>query len=119
MGTEPRGGEEVSRSIEILYFEDCPHWRNAVVHVREVVHQTGLEGSVDIKAIPVETEEQAQRVQFLGSPTVRVDGHDVEPVARDRTDFGLQCRVYQHGGRFSGVPSADLIRAALAIESAE
>lgn len=107
----------MSKQIEILYFEGCPHWRKAVEHIREVVVQAGLEGSVSVETVPVETEEQAHRMRFLGSPTVRVDGHDVEGASQQRTDYGLQCRVYhQQGGRFSGLPSADLIRAALTIE---
>ena len=49
-------------------------------------------------------------VAFLGSPTVRIDGLDIEPSARQRTDFGMMCRRYKGSG---GVPSEDLIHSAI------
>lgn len=101
------------KRIEILYFDGCPNWQKAVDHVRNVVVQAGLEQVVSVQTVAIETDEQAQRTQFLGSPSVRVDGQDVERSAADRTDFGLQCRVYEHAGRLSGLPSADIIRRAL------
>ena len=52
----------------------------------------------------------AVRIGFLGSPTVRIDGLDIEPSARQRTAFGMMCRTYEGGG---GVPSEDLIRNAI------
>ncbi len=50
----------------------------------------------------------AERVKFLGSPTIRVNGIDIEPTARDRRDFGVMCRRYA-----GGAPSHELIRAAV------
>jgi hypothetical protein len=35
----------------------------------------------------VRTEEEARRERFLGSPTVQVNGRDIEPQARGRKDF--------------------------------
>jgi hypothetical protein len=104
---------KVNKAIEILYFEGCPHWREALDRVRELVVQAGLEGTVSIQAVPVETEEQAERVRFLGSPSLRVDGCDIEPATQSRTDFGLQCRVYEQDGRKTRLPAADLILSAL------
>jgi hypothetical protein len=55
-----------------------------------------------------------ERVRFLGSPTVRVNGRDVDPDAVDRTDYGLKCRIYRpdHPGE-SQLPPEEWIRAAL------
>ena len=105
--------KNVKTEIEILYFEGCPHWREALKQVRKLVAQTGLEGTVSIQAVPVETEEQAQRVGFLGSPSIRVDGRDIEPASWSRVGFGLQCRVYEQDGRKTGLPADDLILSAL------
>jgi hypothetical protein len=103
----------VSKAIEILYFEGCPHWRESLDHVRKLDVQAGPEGTVSIQAIPIETEEQAERMRFLGSSSVRVGGRDIEPASRSRTDLGLQCRVYQQDGPKTGLPAADLVLSAI------
>jgi hypothetical protein len=62
----------------------------------------------DVREIMVPDVSTAQRVNFLGSPTVRVNGIDIEPAAMERRDFGLMC------GRYAGgVPLTSLIRAAV------
>jgi hypothetical protein len=103
----------MKKTIEILYYDGCPTWQKALERVRQVVAQARLEEHTEIQTVRVETDEQAQELGFLGSPTIRVDGHDVEASSQARTDFGLQCRVYQNGGRLTGIPDADLIRSAL------
>jgi hypothetical protein len=67
----------------------------------------------DVRAVEVTGREDAQERRFLGSPTVRVGGRDIEPDAHERTEYGFGCRVYRTGGEPSGVPDAELIRAAL------
>ena len=58
-------------------------------------------------------EATAQSVRFLGSPTVQIDGIDVEATARSSKDFGMMCRTYGDSGKRVGIPPIDLIRAAL------
>ncbi len=89
--------------VEILYFEGCPHLAETVALAREVVAESGLDA--EIREIPVSDEAEALRMKFLGSPTVRVNGADIEPDARERTGFALSCRLY--GG--SGVPPKALL----------
>ena len=48
--------------------------------------------------------EAAERLRFLGSPTVRVHGRDIEPGADKRTDFALSCRVYRTDAGLAGEP---------------
>ena len=103
------------KTVEIFYFDGCPTWQRAVEQVRHVIAQAGLQEEAAIQTVRVETDDQAKRARFLGSPTVRVNGQDVEPASQGRTDFGLQCRVYEYGGRLSGLPSSDLIRTALGV----
>jgi hypothetical protein len=88
--------------IEILYFDGCPNYREAI----ELVHLLVGEGpfEADVRAIPVEDAEQAKARCFLGSPTVRVNGRDVEPEADERDDYVLACRVYQTEHGPAGVP---------------
>lgn len=101
------------KQIEILHFESCPGWKGTVERVEQVVAEEGLSREVEVRALPVETEQDAVRLQFLGSPTVRIDGRDVDPTASSKTSFGLQCRLYDDAGRMVKVPSHDMIRMAL------
>jgi hypothetical protein len=52
-------------------------------------------------------------MRFLGSPSIRIDGRDVEPSARLSNQFGMMCRTYTNAGRRAGVPPTEWIRAAL------
>jgi hypothetical protein len=61
----------------------------------------------------VESPEDAERERFLGSPTVRVDGVDVDPGASEREDFGFECRLYRVDGETSPLPPEEWIRQAL------
>jgi hypothetical protein len=55
----------------------------------------------------------AKRERFLGSPTLRIDGRDVEPGAERRTDFGLKCRLYRSDNGLAGFPQDDWVLDAL------
>ena len=102
------------KQIEILYFQTCPGWRGTVERVHEVINQEGLDDKVSVRMVAVDTEHDAMRLQFLGSPTVRVDGRDVDPSASSKT-VGLQCRLYESGGRIERLPSPEMIRTALGV----
>ncbi len=67
----------------------------------------------DMVEVEVKDAAAAQQVGFLGSPTVRVNGQDVEPAARAARAFGTMCRTYIDGGRRAGVPPPEWIRAAV------
>ena len=67
-----------------------------------------------LEVIRLETEEDAARVGFAGSPTFRVAGKDVLPPGDDEP-AGLTCRVYRlPDGRASPTPDPDELREALA-----
>jgi hypothetical protein len=100
-----------SRLVEILYFDDCPNWPTAASAVDRAARELGV--AVDIRLERVGSEDEAERLRFLGSPTVRVDGRDVEPGAEERRDFALACRVYRTDEGFAGLPPEGWIRAAL------
>ena len=99
--------------VEILYFEGCPNHERARVLVERVAGELGLEPSLEL--VEVGDAETAARLRFLGSPTVRVNGEDVEPGAGERRDFALSCRVYRtEAGGLTGQPDEVWIRRALA-----
>lgn len=93
-------------TIEVLHFAGCPNHAPTVKLVREVVRTLGL--SHEVCEVEVAGPEEAEALRFPGSPTVRVDGRDIEPGAGDQTAFALSCRMYGT----SGVPPRDLLVAA-------
>ena len=94
--------------VELLYFDGCPCFERLLPHVRELLREAGVEEALELRR--VESPEQAAAERFLGSPSVRVDGVDVEPGADARTDFGLSCRLY---GDEEHVPRSEWIVAAV------
>jgi len=97
--------------VEILYFEGCPNRGRALDVVERVAGELRLQPAIDL--VEVRDAEAAARLRFLGSPTIRVDGRDVEPGAEQRGDFVLACRVYRSERGVAGQPAEDWIRAAL------
>jgi hypothetical protein len=95
--------------VELLYFEGCPGIDRDVPVVAPVAEAAGAR----VARRRVETPDDAEAQRFLGSPTVRVDGVDVEPGAEQRRDYGLKCRLYQTAAGLAGVPDEHWVRDAL------
>ena len=93
--------------IQVLYFDGCQNHRPTVGLVREAVTALGLDAEVE--EVQVRDDGDARRLRFLGSPTIHLDGVDIEPQARTRTDYAFSCRMYGH----SGVPPRALLEAAM------
>jgi hypothetical protein len=97
--------------IEVLYFDGCPGHEAFLPRLRELLDQAGVDVPVEFR--PVESVEAAERERFLGSPTVRIDGEDVDPTAAQRTDYGLKCRLYRTPAGQQQAPADDWVLAAL------
>ncbi len=97
--------------IELLYFDGCPNHEALLAHLREMLGQSGVPAEIDL--LRIADDQAAQREHFLGSPTVRVNGHDVEPDAELRTDYGMKCRLYRTAGGLLGQPPQEWLQAAL------
>ena len=94
--------------IDVVYFEGCPNHAPTVARVKQIAAEMGL--AVPVRAVPITTPEEAEQRRFLGSPTVLVNGVDIDPHARQQARYGLSCRVYPG---VSGLPPEAMIRAAL------
>ena len=94
--------------VELLYFEGCPGYEELLPRVRELV---GARAAVELRRI--ESAEDAEAERFLGSPTLRVDGADVDPGAAARTDFGVKCRLYRTDDGQRRSPPDDWVRRAI------
>jgi hypothetical protein len=97
--------------IEILGFDGCPNHKPAVERVQEVLHEEGV--SAELAEVNVSDASMAQELKFLGSPSIRVSGLDVEPAARVASDYGMMCRTYAVNGRREGLPSREMLRQAI------
>lgn len=97
-------------TVELLYFKGCPNIEAARALVERVAADEGI--AADVRLLEV-TPEASERLRFLGSPSVRVNGHDVEPGADERTTFVFSCRVYRTLLGLAGQPTREWVRAAL------
>ena len=101
--------------VEVLYFDGCPNHVPALAVVERVADELGLEP--ELRLVKVSDQEAAQQMRFLGSPTIRVGGRDVDPHTGERTDYGLSCRVFRTERGISGQPYARWVRDALLREA--
>ena len=96
--------------VSFLYYEECPSHEQALERLREVMAEEGISSEVEV--FEVETEDQARELRFVGSPTIRVDGQDIDPPGDTR--YVLTCRAYRlEDDRISPLPSREMIRRAL------
>jgi hypothetical protein len=95
-------------TIEFLWWEGCPSTDDALAILREEMRALGLDPkSVQVRELA--TDADAEREEFVGSPTIRVDGRDVQPT-RDQP-AGLTCRIYRlRDGRVSPLPDRQDVR---------
>ena len=97
--------------VEVLYFKGCPNHEPALEQVWTALRSEGL--AMPVHEVEITDPAMAQRVGFLGSPSIRIDGIDVEPGAREIKTFGFGCRTYSDAeGRRSGLPPVGLIQQA-------
>jgi len=97
--------------IEVLYFGGCPNHTPAMEIVRETLDSLGRHD--EIHQVEIHTQAEAEAIGFVGSPTIRINGSDIERWARIAQEFGLSCRTYVNGSHYGGVPSRELLRRAI------
>ncbi|MCL6471696.1 MAG: DUF2703 domain-containing protein [Firmicutes bacterium] len=93
--------------IELLYFSGCPTFKNAEEVLAEVMKELGIDEPIE--KIDVQSQEEAVERKFLGSPTIRINGLDVDRNARTATDYALKCRVYQTSEGLLGWPNKKMV----------
>jgi hypothetical protein len=95
-------------NIELLYVANCPNHAVAFERLHATLSAENLQTSIN--EVLVSDAAMAQSLKFPGSPTIRINGHDVEPQSEQTASFGLTCRLYLDG---SGAPSEQRLRAAI------
>lgn len=97
--------------VELLFWDGCPSHPKALVELREAMMDVGLDPST-VVVREVKTQPEAALQRFVGSPTIRIDGVDVESPGEE--PVGLTCRVYhRRDGRISPTPDPADVRDAL------
>jgi hypothetical protein len=95
--------------VELLWWEGCPSHPKALEQLREVLREEGVDPQV-VELREVESDEQAERERFFGSPTIRIEGEDVQP-PQNGSPVSLTCRVYRlRDGRPSPTPDPADVR---------
>jgi hypothetical protein len=98
--------------IELLYFDGCPTYLEAERTLREILAEEGVRAPIALVA--VNSDEEARRLRFPGSPTIRADGRDLFPIP-DRSAWALGCRMYSTPEGLKGTPTSEMLRAALGL----
>jgi hypothetical protein len=93
--------------INILFIKGCHGYKYAKKHIEEIIADEAID--VEINLIRIDNDEDARRLHFIGSPTVRVNGMDVEKGFSRTKDYGLRSRIYNVEGNLSGYPSKSMI----------
>jgi hypothetical protein len=90
--------------VTVQYFDGCPNWKTAAARVRQALDATGR-AEVALEHEKVETLEDAERLGFVGSPTLLIDGRD--PFATPGAPVGLACRRYRTREGLAGSPTVE------------
>lgn len=97
--------------IELLWWDGCPSHPQALASLQAAMVELALDPDT-IELRQIESEADAERERFVGSPTIRIDGVDAVPA--DGEPYGLTCRVYyRRDGRVSPTPDPADLRQAL------
>ncbi len=96
--------------IRFLYFKGCPNVKPALKLLKEVLKEKGIKDKIEV--IEIKSEADAKRYKFLGSPSIQINGLDIEKEKRKSPPvFG--CRIYKTDDGYSGIPPKQMIIKAL------
>jgi hypothetical protein len=99
------------KRVEFLWFDGCPGHEQARALLDEVI--ADIAPGTPVEAIDASDLSVAAAHRFPGSPTIRVDGHDIDPTFEDPGDYAPRCRLYRTPEGLRGVPPRAWIEAAL------
>jgi hypothetical protein len=98
-------------TVELLWWEGCPSHPETLADIERILDEEGI--PAEVKRVEIETDDQARRERFPGSPTIRVDGEDIFPPG-EVEPYSLTCRIYElRDGRVSPTPDPEDLREAL------
>jgi hypothetical protein len=98
-------------TLELLYIDGCPNHDPTANLLHSVLETEGLR--TEVRQILIRNHQDAEAYSFSGSPTVRVNGQDIENLSSHRLGVGLACRTYFVEGKSQGVPPRSLVEDAV------
>jgi hypothetical protein len=101
----------VTHKVELVWFSDCPNHATARRMLEEVI--ADLAPGTPIHDLDATDPVTAERLRFPGSPTIRVDGRDIDPSYVDPGDYTPRCRLYRTTSGLRGLPERRWIEDAL------
>jgi len=98
-------------NIQILYFPDCPIYKELEKLVKGVIQELGLDA--DLELINIQTKEDAKKYHFTGSPGLLINGKDIDPLTKDAPTVLKSCKIYRTEEGMKMIPTEKMIRGAL------
>jgi len=96
--------------VELLYYPECPSHERALERLQEALQAEGVDTPVEV--IRIDTQAEAEAHRFVGSPTIRINGVEIDP--QPQLPYRLTCRTFVHeDGRLSPLPSLTMLRRAI------
>jgi hypothetical protein len=92
--------------ITLFYFDGCPSWQSALENLEKVLESEQIPAQITL--VKIDSDAQAQKEHFLGSPSIRVNGVDLWP--EERANYSLSCRVYHTPMGMRGSPTLEMLR---------
>ncbi len=100
-----------SVKIDLLFVEGCLGYQQTLKFIKEIVDDKGIDAHINL--MEIETDRDAGRLHFVGSPTVRVGGMDIEKNLVRSKEYGVKNRLYYREGRAYSYPSKPMIEDAI------
>lgn len=94
--------------IEFLHTKDCHVWQKALPLLEEAVKELGIKEK--IVTLVIKTQKDAQKHKFSGSPTIKLNDEDIDPMAKKVKKYSAaSCRPYFYKGKFYDYPPKEMI----------
>lgn len=98
--------------IEFLHTDDCHVWQKALPLLKKTMKELGIKGKIE--AITIKTQKDAEKHKFSGSPSIKIDSKDIDPMAKKVTKYSpVSCRPYFYKRKFYDFPPKEMIVEAL------
>lgn len=73
--------------IKIVSIPDCPATPPTISLIEETAKEMRIE--IEVQQVVCNTSDEANDHRLLGSPTIQINGLDIEPGSRAVTQFGI------------------------------
>jgi len=108
--TAQANGNNGRLRVEFLYFRECPGHKQALANLKDALRESKLRANLVL--LSVNSAEEAEKTGFQGSPSIRVNGKDLD----GRNDgFSFACRLYNIDGKITPTPTKEFIKERLRV----